>query len=154
MALASSQRTVSGRWSDLRAEARYLRQTATEAVTAMLAGPVSANNVLGTCQRFQAGKQSILVPATTDAPLIAYAKTELNDNAYDLAAEATTAIDAIDAIIAWVVSNFPAAGGYIQKDKLNADGSVTVRQFTTVQTAGLRTRLTTLAGAIADPAGA
>lgn len=154
MPLASSQRTVSGRWSDLRAEARYLRQTATEAVTAMLAGPVSANNVLGTCQRLQAGKQNILVPATTDAPLITYAKTELNDSNYDLAAEVATVVAAVDQVIAWVVANFPTAGGYIQKDKLNADGSVTVRQFSTVQTAGLRTRLTTLAGVIADPMGA
>lgn len=51
-------------------------------------------------------------------------------------------ISAAQAIISWVVTNFPASGGFLQSHALNADGSRTPRSFTSAQTAGLQTALT------------
>jgi hypothetical protein len=39
------------------------------------------------------------------------------------------------------VANFPASGGFLQAESLNADGSRTQRTFTPTQTAGLQTNL-------------
>jgi hypothetical protein len=62
---------------------------------------------------------------------------------YNVAAEFTAVNNAIDSCGAWVVSNFPASGGYIQKDQLGA-GGVTVRTFSSAATAGFRTELDAL----------
>ena len=62
----------------------------------------------------------------------------------DAAAIATAA----QGCIGWVTSNFPASGGFLQGYTLNADGTRTARSFTTAQTAGLQTTLSTLIGTI------
>src|SRR4029077_4804931 len=56
-----------------------------------------------------------------------------------MAADVTTCVTAAQAVIAWAVSNFPSAGGFLQGESLNADGSRTQRQFTPAQTGGWQT---------------
>jgi hypothetical protein len=57
-----------------------------------------------------------------------------------MSADCTTATNAAQACINWVVTNFPTGtGGYLLGNTLNADGSRTSRQFTPTQTAGLQT---------------
>lgn len=58
-----------------------------------------------------------------------------------LVSDCTSTTTAAQTCITWVVSNFPAAGGFLQSHTLNADGSRTPRSFTSVQTAGLQTNL-------------
>jgi hypothetical protein len=58
-----------------------------------------------------------------------------------LAADCGTCSTAATACISWVVQNFPASGGFLQAESINADGSRTQRSFTSVQTAGLQTNL-------------
>jgi len=53
-----------------------------------------------------------------------------------MSADIGTCITAAQAMTAWVVNNFPTAGGYLQAESLNTDGSRTLRQFTPAQTAG------------------
>jgi hypothetical protein len=59
-----------------------------------------------------------------------------------MSADCAARITAAQACIAWIVANFPASGGFLQSHTLNADGSRTPRSFTSAQTAGLQTALT------------
>jgi|SRR5882672_3228766 len=59
-----------------------------------------------------------------------------------LSTDCNSSISAAQAVIAWVVANFPASGGFLQSHTLNADGSRTPRSFTSTQTGGLQTALT------------
>lgn len=58
-----------------------------------------------------------------------------------MSADCSTCITAAQAVITWVVNNFPASGGYLQSETLNSDGTRTLRQFTPTQTAGFQTAL-------------
>lgn len=69
-----------------------------------------------------------------------YVKDEKNDQTYDLMAEYTALVAKIDAVIAWMVTNWPSADLIV----LNADGSFNYRQFTPAQTTTLRAELGTL----------
>ncbi len=55
---------------------------------------------------------------------------------------------AAQSVISWVIANFPASGGFLQAYTLNADGSRTPRSFSTAQTAGLQTALTSFVATI------
>ena len=65
---------------------------------------------------------------------------------YDLDAEITTLLAAIDASTAWIEANFPTSNGWILAAAL--DSGITWRQFTTAQTAGLVTELADIVAAI------
>jgi hypothetical protein len=69
-----------------------------------------------------------------------------------MSVDCTAAITAAQACIAWVVTNFPVSSapqsGFLEAYTLNADGSRTARSFTTVQTAGLQTVLTSFIATI------
>ena len=81
-----------------------------------------------------------------------YARDQENDQTYDVIAEFTAMRTAAVAPVDWVFNNFPKdaqAPNYILKDILAADGSITVRQFTSAQTTGLQTALDDLIAAIA-----
>lgn len=59
-----------------------------------------------------------------------------------LSADMTTCASAGQACIDWIVANFPTAGGWLQAQSFNPDGTRNQRQFTSAQTAGLQTALT------------
>jgi len=65
-----------------------------------------------------------------------------------ISADCTTTVSAAQNCISWVVTNFPNSGGFLQSHTLNADGSRTPRTFTTAQTAGLQTALTSFIATI------
>lgn len=58
-----------------------------------------------------------------------------------MSADAATCVTAAQSVVTWVVNNFPSAGGYLQAETLNTDGSRTQRQFTPAQTAGWQTAI-------------
>ena len=82
------------------------------------------------------------------AGLNAYATTQCVGYAGTLTTDITAVITAAQAIINWVVANFPASGGFIQAFSLNADGSRTPASFTSVQTAGLQSAITSFIATI------
>lgn len=134
------------------AEAKAIKQQCQSAISALAAGPQSANAIIGLCQRLNASKVNVFVPAQGSSAVLAALASDLG---LADAAAANSAIqgvvDAITGSIDWVVANFPTSGGspsYILKDTLNADGSVSVRSFTSAQTAGLRTQLQGIVDAI------
>lgn len=80
--------------------------------------------------------------------LAGYAKTECADVNYDVAAEFTAMLAAIDTSLAWVTTNFPKDGnGFILSHTFVA-GVYTARTFTTGETATLRTVLDALIATI------
>ena len=76
-----------------------------------------------------------------------YAKTQEDDATYDVIAEFNNMLVVINETIDWIVANFPSVGGYIKKDIIDSTG-LTVRQFTPVETAGLRIKITNIINAI------
>jgi len=65
-----------------------------------------------------------------------------------MSTDCASSVTAAQNCIAWVVTNFPNSGGFLQSHSLNADGSRTPRTFTTAQTAGLQTALTSFIATI------
>lgn len=129
-------------------EAIRVKSFATQARAALLAGSVSANAVIQIMTNL---KSSIEVwDSVSSLPGIAqYARDQEDDQTYDVVAEflamRTQAVAARD----WVITNFPkSAGDFIEKDTLEADGAITVRQFTPAQTTGLQVALADLIASI------
>ena len=129
-------------------ESIRVKQFATQARNALIAGTVSANAVIQIMSNL---KSSIEVWDTVSSlsGIAQYAKDQEDDQTYNVVAEFTTMRTEAVAARDWVITNFPASGGFIQKDTLELDGSITVRQFTPAQTTGLQTVLADLIAAIA-----
>jgi hypothetical protein len=128
-------------YAKAQAEAARLRSYSVSAQAALAAGNVSANAVIQALTTLT-GSIAVFDEVTALPGIAAYAQNEENDPTYDVAAEYTAmrteAIGARD----WILTNFPTAvSGEILKDTLENDGSITVRQFTPAQTAGLQTAL-------------
>lgn len=135
--------------SALLAECRFLKVTAAESIAAMEAGPVSANRVLELVQRLQAGKSGVLIPASASDGLAAKLVDELRLKDVKTAEDALQVVlAAVTAVVESVIKSFPQSDGFILKDRLNQDGSVTVRQFTREDTAELRAELQRIVDAI------
>ena len=129
-ALVAAQRTV------LRHKA-FMAQVS----SVMATNTVSANQVI---QVMQLTKDALAVVDNSAAVsgMAQYAKDQLDNQAIDIIAEFQVMRAALVDVRDWVITNFPkSAGGFIEKDTLEADGAITVRQFTSPQTSGLRTVL-------------
>ena len=122
-------------------EARNLRRFAVTAQANLAAGNISANAVISVLTHMT-GSIAVFDLISAIPGLAAYAQNEENDGGYDVAAEFTAMrIEAIGTRD-WILTNFPtAASGEIIKDTLQSDGSITVRQFTPAETAGLQSAL-------------
>lgn len=85
------------------------------------------------------------------AGLDSYATAQVPGYAGTMSADINTTVAAIQACIDWIVANFPkdSTALWILAQQLNADGTRTPRSFTSVQTAGLQTKLQALIATIA-----
>ncbi len=122
-------------------EAINLRAFAVQAQANLAAGNISANSVISVLTRMT-GSIAVFDSVSSIPGLVAYAQNEENDGGYDVVAEfSAMRIEAIGTRD-WILTNFPtAASGEIIKDTLENDGSITVRQFTPAETAGLQSAL-------------
>ena len=130
-------------------ESIRVKAFATQANAALAAGNVSANAVIQIMTNL---KSTIEVwdSVSSLSGIAQFAKDQESDQAYDVVAEFTAMRAEAVAARDWVITNFPtSAGGFIEKDTLQVDGSITVRTFTPAQTAGLQTALADLIAAIA-----
>lgn len=109
---------------------------------ACAAGSVSANLLIEYYLRLVQEKAANTAAAAVDG-IGQWAQDMDGGVGYDVAAEFTAVNTAIDNTRNWISTNFPSSGGYIQKDQLTVDG-VTVRSFSSAQTAGFRTVLDAL----------
>jgi len=129
-------------------ESIRVKQFATQARNALIAGNVSANAVIQIMSNL---KSSIEVWDTVSAlsGIAQFARDQEDDQTYNVVAEFSSMRTEAVAARDWVINNFPESGGFIQKDTLEVDGAITVRVFTPAQTVGLQTALADLVAAIA-----
>ncbi|MES2342303.1 MAG: hypothetical protein V4597_11540 [Pseudomonadota bacterium] len=147
MAFPATQSPLDRALLDVQTAARALKQQATDARAAMLAGPVSANLVTQIFEQCRLAKVAFTTAAAVPN-LGTYAQTQFANAGLDIVAEFNTMSAAVDGVTSWVTANFPASGGYVLKDTISAVSGLQARAFTTSDTAGLQTALATLIAAI------
>ena len=135
---ANSQIGPAETYQLIRGSAQGARQQANVYITTLAAGNVTppfVYQVLDQTRSFISNMQAWVTTPGLDA----YATGQ--NYSGSLVADINTCVTAAQGIIAWVVTNFPSTGGYLQAEALNADGSRTLRQFTPTQTAGWQTAI-------------
>jgi len=121
-------------------QAVFVKQSAQIAVQ-LLTGTVTANQVFQIVDNLRSPLQ-IFAQVAAIPGIAAYAQAQFNDATYDVATEFTNMVNTINAVVNWVVTNFPKdTGGFAQAYTIAADGSRTPVTFTPTQTAGLTTAL-------------
>jgi hypothetical protein len=103
-------------------------------------------NMLDAARSFIATMNSL----SAIAGLNAYATANVPGYAGTLTADITASINAAQAVINWVITNFPkdSTATWLLAYKLNADGTRTANTFTSAQTAGLQTAVQTFIATI------
>ncbi len=146
----SRLRTVTARaFNDADSTALGLRRMAGSLDAELAAGPVTATLILDRLLAEMRSSRATLVASKTTPGILGYAQAQFSDLSIDLATEFAALIAAVDAVITWIVDNFPKdVDGYLERYKIAPDGEVTDRTFSTAQTAGLRTQLQALFAAI------
>ena len=121
----------------------WLKVSVLPAMVATLGGTSNANQIFQFVDNLRATLQAMGTAAATPG-LAAYAQTQISQPTYDPVADYNALVADLNAIIAWVTTNFPKdVGGFVQAYTLNADGSRTPATFTSAQTAGLVTLINT-----------
>lgn len=133
-------------YASVRSRATQAKKLASDSKALMLAGPVSGNVIRQLLDALIAAKAELQTAAGVTG-IVAYAKAQEGDPDYDVATQFTALVDACTGVISWIIANIPASGGYVQMETWSASG-VSVRTFSTAQTAGLRTQLDTIIAAV------
>lgn len=129
--------------------AAQAKEKASGAVSLMAAGSVNTAYVFTILDSLN-GLISNLNSVKNTAGLDTYATTQMPNYAGTLTTDINATIAAAQACVDWVVTNFPkdTTGTWLLGYSLNSDGSRTMRNFTSVQTTGLRTALNNLLATI------
>jgi hypothetical protein len=121
---------------------------ATQGAAYMAANPVSANQVLQALGQVVDFIRTIDTVAAVPG-IIEYAQAQKGDATLDVVAEAASMRANAIIVRDWIITNFPKdATGYLLKDTFDADGSISVRQFTSAQTVALQAALSASAAAV------
>jgi hypothetical protein len=147
MAFKASNIVLSRAYDEIKREALKVKNEATSVGAAATAGDITASRILGLSGNLRSASLNMAERAVTPG-LVNYAKTQEDDPAYDVGADYAAMMQGINAVVAWISTNLPTSGGYLQTDTLNVDGSITSRSFPSAQTAGLVTQLTALVALI------
>lgn len=115
----------------------WLKNVVFPSAVSVLSGSSNANQIFQLVDNLRASLQVMGSNATVPG-LAAYAQTQINQAAYDPVADYNALVAEVNAIIAWVVTNFPKdTGGFAQALTIQPDGSRTPTTFTAAQTAQL-----------------
>jgi hypothetical protein len=140
MAFRASTITLDQGLRRAKEQALWIKQHHQSAVQT-LTGNVNSNQIFQLIDN-TAAVISMLQEDASVPGIAAYAQQQFNDPAYNVGAEFTAMVNALQAVVAWVVNNFPKdANGFLLSHTINANGSRTPRVFTPAQTAGLTTAL-------------
>lgn len=131
-------------------QAAGTKAQAGEALATLQAGPVSTVWIFNALDTMR-DAQSNFNRYKNIAGLNAYATAQVPGYAGTITTDIAATQTAIQACIDWIVSNFPkdTTATWILAYQLNADGTRTPRNFSTVQTAGFQSLLTALIATIA-----
>ena len=126
-----------------------IKQRTAALIADSAAGPVDGARIVNYLRDLVAAKERLAAVASTPG-LPAYAQSQVNNQALDIAAEYTTMVAQITATIDWLRNNFPKdANGYLLYEQIGAQGNVTYRTFSTATLATFRAQLAALAATIA-----
>lgn len=144
----SVQVSLAEAWADARAAAANVKSRAQQASSLSAAGTLTGDAALS-LSTFLADSKVQLQRDAAVSGIAAYAQSQVGDPALNVATEFSNLLAALDAVVAWVVANFPKDGtGRLLHQTLSAAGRPTSAPFTAAQTAGLRTALDSLIAAI------
>lgn len=146
MPLQSSNTMLAGEaFAAIRANAAGWKAQAQNANLSLAAGNVDTNFIFRMLDQFNG-----LITALNTWKAVTGLDTLATGQGYSgtISSDCTSTVNAAQTCITWVVTNFPAASGFLQGYSLNADGSRTARVFTPAQTAGLQTNLTSFIATI------
>ena len=114
----------------------------------MAAGSVGSSEIIDLDIRLRGWRAEIVKAASTPG-IAAYAQAQLGNAQLDVVAEFNGMVAAIDSVTAWIRANFPRdANGFLLERTWGDSGPVD-RQFTSAQTAQLRTQLDALIATVA-----
>ncbi len=139
MPLQSNSTFLAGdAYTAIRYNAAGYKAQAQNALASCQAGPVNSDFVFRLLDQTAAA-----INALTQWESVSGLNTYATNQGYagTMTTDCGAVITAAQAILSWVVANFPTSGGFLQAYTLNADGSRTPRSFTSAQTAGLQTAL-------------
>ncbi len=146
MPLQSANAMLAGEaFTAIRVNAAGWRAQAQNANISLAAGNVDTNFIFRMLDQLNGAITALTTwKAVTGLDTYATAQAYTGTMSSDCAATITAA----QTCITWVVTNFPASGGFLQGYSLNADGTRTARTFTPANTAGLQTNLTAFVATI------
>lgn len=130
--------TPQASFGEIVGNAQNIKALAQNALIFMQANPITTPFVFSMLDQLGNVISSLnILKATTGLDAYATAQGYVGS----LVADCGTCATAAQTCITWIVTNFPSSGGFLQAEKLNADGSRTPASFTPAQTAGLQTDL-------------
>ena len=134
------------RYEGLKSDATRLRIHLSGSISQLAAEPASSAVLLQLYSNLGQWRDQLNAIAAIPG-LTALAQEEEANPGYDIVAEIGIVVSAITGAITWIDANFPAANGYILFAEISG-GTVTYRNFTSTQTAPLRTLLQSVVDAI------
>lgn len=154
MAFPSSGGTVnenlSRGWDIIRDIAGNIKTRSVGLNNILVASTATSDTIIFYCGHM-ADLRARMVAIASMPGMVAYAQSQINNPTYDVTAEFITMRNALDAVISWIITNFPKdASGFLLAKTFNVDnsGRTTQRVFIASQTVGLRTALNALITAI------
>lgn len=125
-----------------------LDQLCQQWINRLAAGPTSAQVILNIYMKLRAERASLTSAAATPG-IGPFAQQQKDDPELDVVAEFNATIAAIDGVANWIAANFPKdSNNFLLAFTLGVNELVW-RDFTAVQTAGLRVELQTIVDQIA-----
>lgn len=147
MAFLASRATQNDALNKAMQRAVYIKALCARA-TARMASNAGADFLLGILAELRAGLAEMDALAATPG-LAAYARTQFDDPAYDVAAEYSAMRAELQSVIDWFAANFPKDGSNrVLAYTIAANGELSPVQFTPVQMSPLVARLNALAAKI------
>lgn len=140
----STRRSLASSLDRAQSQADSIKRIAQNNKDRMAAGTITSSGLLSLLDNM-IGAKTILLEASALTGMDTFAQAQLGQS---ISAEFTTMMNAIDAAGAWIVTNFPKSGGYLQSETWGAGGLRVERTFSTTETAGLRTLLDAVIAAI------
>lgn len=147
MTFRASNQSCADAYAALKRQALATRQYMNQQAAAMQAASVSASIPASVIQHLQ---QVIgLMDAWAAVPgIAAYAQAQENDATYNVANEYTAMRNAMVSARDQLIGMFPTSGGFMAYQSLAADGTITVRTFTSAQLAPVVTLCNNVAATI------
>lgn len=140
----STRRSLASALDRAQSQADSIKRICQNNKDRMTAGTITSGGLLSLLDNL-IGAKTILSEAAGLDGMGEFAEAQIGQTVTE---DFTAMMSAIDAAGAWIVTNFPKAGGYLQAESWGAGGARTERTFSSTDTANLRTLLDAVIAAI------